>query len=113
MFIALGAILVPVLIYLVGLTPAGVALGAFSRFLHSSRSLLLKNPSEGSLAAAWHSSIGSVAAGSVFAILQSLRTTLALLEIIRALISGFGCVIHSIWEYLWGEDRGSEKEKAA
>jgi hypothetical protein len=104
---------VPVSIYLVGFTPAGVALGTLSRFRRSSRSVLLKKLSEGSLAAAWHATIGNVAAGSVFAILQSLGTTPVLLAMIGALTGGFGCFIHSLWEDLWNEDKVSEKEKAA
>lgn len=61
----------------------------------------------GSLAAAWHAKIGSVAAGSIFAALQSMgaTTTLAVLgvqtlEMLGAVV--IGKLGQLLWEYVFG-----------
>ena len=77
-------------------------------FSLTSRTALLKQPSEGSLAAAWHSSIGNAVAGSLFSILQSLGTKPLLLAGIGGLITAAGCVIHFVWESFWDEDQDGE-----
>ena len=73
--------------------------------------------SEGSLAAIWHASIGNVAAGSVFAILQSLGTAPLLLAGIGALTGAAGCFLHFLWnlwrsprwyQNIWGDDQDDD-----
>ena len=103
-----GAALVPLIFYLVGFAPV-IAKGALSRFCQASRSALLKKkPSEGTLAAKWHSSIGNAVAGSIFSILQSLGTKPLLQAGIGAVIGAVGCVIHYVWEGFWDEDQDGE-----
>ncbi len=102
------AALVPIIFYLIGFTPV-IAAGALSRF--ADPQVLLKKPSEGSLAAAWHASIGNVVAGSIFATLQSLGTAPSLLAAIGALIGVVGCSIHYLWKIFQGDGEDSESHK--
>jgi hypothetical protein len=106
--IPLGAVLALLIFYSVGFTPA-IALGALSRFCPTIKVCnYLKKPLEGSLAGAWHASIGNVVAGSAFAILQSLGTAPLLLAVIGALTSAVGCFVHYLWKNVWGEGKDGE-----
>ena len=108
MVIVVGAVVVPVIFYSVGFTPA-IALSALSRFRRPPRSvLLIIITSEGSLAATWHGYIGNVVAGSAFAILQSLGAAPWSLAVVGGATCAFGCLIHSLWKNTWDED-SSEK----
>lgn len=117
--IAFCAILVPNLVSLIGFTPAGVTAGTVTLLCSPTLNARISDIKalEGSLAAAWHAHLGNVAAGSFFAILQSLGTNPPLLTVLGGLIGGAGCLLHSFWKGFWDEDedgdshpRGSEKK---
>jgi hypothetical protein len=105
-YVAGCAIAVPVIVWLVGFTPAGVTACEYFRFHQFSKSTFyILTLWEVSPAAAWHASIGNVVAGSLFASLQSLGTAPHLLVVIGGLIGAAGCFIHSLLETFLGWGR--------